>query len=501
MSAASDTAREASRLVAFEREVIRRGGLREFIRQAWAKIDPAPFRDTWHIGAMAEFLTAVFDREIRFWVINIPPGCSKTRVVASLYPAWCWTLDPKEKFMCASYSASLSAEAARMMRDLVASEWYQRLWPAQIVGNKVGDFRNSHGGRRLSTTIGGQSTGFHATQRIIDDPIKPLDTMGAGDVTRKKIQAVDNWYAGTWSTRTADARRITDGTIMQRLHDADLAGRMIEKGAEVLMLPMRYEPKRACYVRGVKLDPRTEPGELLVPERFSEEAVKKLEVDLGNFASAQLQQDPVDSAGGIFKREWFQFWSPDGKIPGTVALPPCYVQMQSWDCNFVEGGDYVVGQCWGRHEAQFFLLDQVRERWGFGATCEAMLRFSALHPKAITKYVEKKANGAAVIETMQKAVPGIQAVEPDGGKEARANAVSGLPRSGSVFLPHPSLAPWVNDFLNEVVRFPKAPNDDQVDAMTQALKVLYARVPRLVEAAKKLRENPDLAAALAGVVG
>ena len=38
-----------------------------------------------------------------------------------------------------------------------------------------------------------------------------------------------------------------------------------------------------------------------------------------------------------------------------------------------------------------------------------------------------------------------------------------------MFLPHPHLAPWVNDLIEECAAFPNGAHDDQVDAMTQAL--------------------------------
>lgn len=478
---------------AIDREAVRRYGLHEFTRLAWPLIQSAPFIDNWHIGAKAEFLQACQKREIRKGIINEPPGCSKSLMVSVFYPAWCWTLDPTERFMCASYDSSLSERDARFMRNLVDTKWFKDRWgigiPAESV-KQVRDWSNNRGGFRFSTSIGGKATGRHATQRLIDDPIKPKDTMGGAEMTRKRLQACVDFYRATWSTRTADASRIIDLIIMQRLHDADLVGVLLEEGGwEHLMLPMRYEPKRACVVLGKRLDPRTEVGELLCPARFPEDEVKKLEQNLGPFASAQLQQDPVAATGGVFKREKVRFWSPDGKIPGTIALPRCSTEIQSWDATFkgTENSDKVAGHCWGREGGQFFLLDRVSGRWGFGQTCDEIVRFSGLHKRAITKLVEDKANGPAIIETLQKQIAGIEAVNPEGGKEARANAVAGLWDSGNVFLPHPSIAPWVLEVIEQICRFPKAPHDDDVDAMTQALLKLYTTIPRLVEAMRKMK--------------
>lgn len=488
------------------RERVRRRGFYEFVKLAWPYVESSPFIDSWHIGAICEFLEACQRREIRKGVINVPPGCTKSLLVSGLYPPWCWTLDPTERFMCASYDDSLSNRDARRHRDLVMSDWYQASWGHQVsIASKsvkqVKDFANSAGGFRFSTSIAGKATGRHATQRIIDDPIKPKDTMGGSDMTRKRLHACDDWFRGTWSTRTTDVRRIIDLLIMQRLHDADLAALFLSlPGIEALILPMRAETKRRCMVMGKYVDPRTEDGQLLCPARFPEEAVKQLENDLGPFASAQLQQDPVPATGGIFKREWVQYWSPDGKIPGTVKLPSIGWPIQSWDMAFkgTETSDYVVGQCWGTAEARFWLLDQERARMNVGETIDALVRFTARNPKAISKLIEAKANGQAVIDLMSKKIVGLMAVEPEGGKESRANAVSGLWRSGSVFLPHPSLAPWVTDFVEELCRFPKAPHDDQVDAMSQALTYLAAHANPLVAAMAAMKKNPGMLGPLTG---
>ena len=76
-------------------------------------------------------------------------------------------------------------------------------------------------------------------------------------------------------------------------------------------------------------------------------------------------------------------------------------------------------------------------------------------------------------------------MNPEGGKVARAAAVSPLIEAGNIYLPHPAYAPWVNDFIEECVQFPNGAHDDQVDAMTQALlrwhmaepQVIYYEVP------------------------
>ena len=127
----------------------------------------------------------------------------------------------------------------------------------------------------------------------------------------------------------------------------------------------------------------------------------------------------------------------------------------------------------GPQGADKFLLDQIRGHLSFSATVAAVRTLSAKWPKAIRKLVEDKANGTAVIETLKHEISGIIAVEPEGGKEARAHAVSGEVESHNVYLPESSS--WVHDFIEECAAFPTGAHDDQVDAMTQALTRLRRR--------------------------
>jgi len=106
---------------------------------------------------------------------------------------------------------------------------------------------------------------------------------------------------------------------------------------------------------------------------------------------------------------------------------------------------------------------------------QAVLDLSEKWPQAVTKLVEDKANGPAVIATLSRHLEGLVPVEPDGGKEARAQAVSPQVEAGNIHLPDPSIASWVGDLVEEATTFPRGAHDDQVDAMTQALLRLSQR--------------------------
>jgi predicted phage terminase large subunit-like protein len=113
---------------------------------------------------------------------------------------------------------------------------------------------------------------------------------------------------------------------------------------------------------------------------------------------------------------------------------------------------------------------------GFPETVTALKAMTKKWPKANLKLVEDKANGPAVIQSLRHEIAGMVPVVPDGGKVARAQAVSPQVESGNVYLPHPAIAPWVEAFVDELATFPTGKHDDQVDAFSQALNRLRAVV-------------------------
>jgi len=146
--------------------------------------------------------------------------------------------------------------------------------------------------------------------------------------------------------------------------------------------------------------------------------------------------------------------------------------LASWDMAFkdTDASDYVVGQVWAQQGADIYLLDQVRGRWDFPETLRQVRQLAVKWPDALLKIVEDKANGTAVLAQLRHTVPGLVAETPTESKPARAQAVAPLVEARNVHLPSPELAPWVGAFIDECAAFDNGAHDDQVDAMSQALK-------------------------------
>ena len=310
-------------------------------------------------------------------------------------------------------------------------------------------------------------TGSRGDRVIIDDPLSVDDAF-----SEAALQAAEDTFLEAVPSRVNnnDSAIIV---IMQRLHERDTSGIILanDLGYEHLMLPMRFESNRRCVTSIGFRDPRTRDGELLFPERFGEQQVREMERTMGSYACAgQLQQRPVPRGGGLFKLDWIQHWTAE-------SLPKSFEKIViSWDMTFKksDSSDYVVGQVWAREGANFYLLDQVRDRWDFVQTRAAFQSLAEKWPKAHRKLVEDKANGPAIISELKNKVAGIIPITPKESKEARASSVTTLWEAHNVFLPPPDLNPWVkNTFLPELLAFPAGAHDDQVDAMTQALSDLH----------------------------
>lgn len=444
--------------VYIDRELCVRGSLHDAVRVLWPQVEPVPFIDNWHIGAVCEHLEAVSRCEIMRLVINIPPGCSKSRLTGCFWPLVHWLKQPTDRFMFASFDGSNTIKQARDSLDVSSSPWWKsRFGDIYVTSSNsgTGEYENDKGGYRIATSVGGKGLGKHCHIQCGDDLVKPLD------MSKDSLSKAWDWWSSTMASRRADPKTFRRVLIMQRLHELDPAALAEKDGYEVLRLPMRFEPK-ACSYTSIGGDPRTEDGELLWPNRIDEATVKNMEKELGVHAPAQLQQRPVAEGGSIFQRDWL--------LKTWKVLPPTnQLWIQSWDCTFKDAStsDFVCGTVWCRVGGQIFLVDRFKERCSFTATCSAIEAMTKKYPRAISKLIEDKANGAAVIDTLQKKIPGLIAVNPEGGKDTRANAVSGLFQSGSVLLPED--AEWLEDYRSEMTAFPRGAHDDQVDSSTQAL--------------------------------
>lgn len=457
-----------------------RNDLADYMRWAWPLSHKEPLQWNWHLGAITEHLEACKLGQIKRLLVNEPPRHLKSWTASVAFPSWWWADDPTTQFLAASCDKDVVFRDADAHRALCASPEYQTMFrpdwdfKASATGRQQdakGYYRNTAGGHRISKVMGKKGQGVDADVILIDDPLD------ASDAFTDKAGLADHVmvYRQRLITRLNNPATGVVILFMQRLHDLDLSGIMLEEGGwEHLCLPSEYDGRKRYTILG-PYDPRTEEGELLFPDRFPQEVLDQKKIDLTSRGYAgQYQQMPAPAAGAMVLKEWIQYWTPD-------TLPKLTYTMGSWDCTFASKtahADYVVGQTWGVAGSHMFLLDQVRRKMNVPEMLAAIREQTRLWPNLRATVIEERAAGKHVMDSLIHEIHGIQGFNPAGqSKEERLSATLPLWEQKRVFIPsarecsNPGQSfAWVtNLYEKELLTFPGARHDDQVDATSQAL--------------------------------
>lgn len=429
----------------------------------------AKYAHGWHIDAICDHLEAVTDGRINRLLINVPPGSSKSLLVSVMWQAWEW--GPKGlssmRYLTTSFNDGPVKRDTRKCRDLMLSDWYRSLWP-EVELNRTGEtsFSNTKTGTREGVAFG-SLTSQRGDRLVIDDP---HSTETAESPTER--QATTRKFREGAQNRLNDQLLSAMVVIMQRLHEEDVSGVIKEVGMDFvhLMLPMEFEPDRACSTSIGFSDPRVEEGELLDPIRFPQEAVDKLKRDMGSYAYAgQYQQRPAPRSGGMFQRGDFEI---------VDAVPAGAKRCRAWDFGATQPKpgkqpDWTVGLRMAYHGGIFYVEDVKRDRWS-PADVEKNLKNTASQDGLLVRIRMPEDPGAAGksdAATKMKLLAGynVGTVRPTGEKSVRAKPASAQAEAGNVKLVR---GPWNDTFLSEVCSFPNAQHDDQVDAFADALNEL-----------------------------
>jgi predicted phage terminase large subunit-like protein len=466
-------------LSANEYALMLRSDLTSFIERSFYELNPqTTFSPSPHIEVLASRLEACRRGESRRLIINLPPRSLKSHSASVAFSAWLLGHNPASQIICASYGQDLADKHARDCRTLMASAFYRELFPRTCLApekQSVNEFTTTAKGFRMSTSVGGVLTGRGADVIILDDPLKPDDALS---VTRRT--SVNEWYDNSLLSRLNSK---ADGVIiivMQRLHQDDLVGHVLGQGDwEVLSFPAIAEEYESYTIKtpyGCSRFARS-PGDVLEPDRESRATLDTIHRTIGtyNFAS-QYQQNPVPLEGVIIKRDWLQYYEPH-QCPSTFS---CI--LQSWDTANKSGelNDFSVCTTWGAILDSYYLLDVFRKRLNYPELKRAVREKAKQHQASII-LIEDKASGTQLIQDLGiEGLCGVRPYLPPPGadKLLRLYSQSAEFESGRVFLPRS--APWLADYLQELLAFPGSKYDDQVDSTTQALMDLKAHRASLV---------------------
>ncbi len=434
--------------------------LASFVQRTFMAVDPgAVFLPNWHIDLLAEYLEACTRREIKRLIINMPPRYLKSIAVSVAWPAWVIGHDPSAKFLCASYSDKLSLKHSVDCRLVLQTAWYKRAFPSVYLvkdQNEKSKFVTTGRGHRIATSTGGTATGEGGDYLIVDDPHNPKQAQST--VEREKALT---WFDQTFYSRLNDKKQGVIVVIMQRLHEKDLSGHLLAQGGwEHLKIPAIAE-ERTVIAFG-RVHKAREVGDLLHPLRESATEMALTKRALGTYGFAgQYQQTPVPAEGGMIKQAWLNRY---------LKAPDKFSQIiQSWDTAYKPSQLHDPSVCttWGVANDGYYLLDVWCDRADYPSLKSKVQHlYQVWQPSAIL--IEDKASGQSLIQELKAStrLPVI-AVLPEGDKLTRLSAESAKFEAGLVFLPQTAL--WLAEYEQELVTFPYAAHDDQVDSTSQFL--------------------------------
>ncbi|MFW6120258.1 MAG: phage terminase large subunit [Petrotogales bacterium] len=472
-----------------------------FLTYFWDEYSNDEFVPNWHIPFLCKELEyvayRVANKKTRDYdlIINIPPGTTKTALVSIFWPLWIWTKWHWMKFITSSYSGSLSLESAEYSRDIMRSQKFKMLYPELDLRPDKDTKTNfklikkhynyskgvqpviMQGGNRFSTSVGGTVTGFHGHINIVDDPIDPTAAL-----SEKEIKSTNHWISQTLSMRKADKRVTTTVVIMQRLHQNDPSGYMLnEPDRKVRHICLPGE------IRNYKQQlnpPELEENyvdDLLDPIRMPWEVMKNMKAELGQYGYAgQIGQKPTPPGGGMFQIENFQ--TVDQNVDPKLIE---YI-VRYWDKAATAKVDapYTAGVKIARlRGGKYLVMDVKRGQWSADKREKMIDDTAAADGNHVHIFVEQEPGSggkeSAQITEQRLKNKGFScfADRPQGDKIFRADPFSVQVNEGNVWLMR---AHWNREYVNEFEHFPYGTWKDQVDASSGAFaKLIGKKVARL----------------------
>ena len=440
----------------------------EFLKEFWADVVSEPFIDNWHIKYLCDELQTVAERVFAGQkkdydlIINIAPGSTKSLITSVLLPSWAWTRMPSLRFIGGSYAHQLAMDLSRKNRQVVKATKYQMCFPTKMREDQDSKsfFMNESGGMRLGMGTGGVA-GFHAHIIAIDDPLDPNLAVSAVE-----LASANKWINESLSQRKIDQTITPIILIMQRLHQSDPTGALLDRvgreGIKHICIPaeltedVKPESLRQFYKDGL-MDPIRLPWKTLKEKR-----------KIGQYMYAgQYLQSPTMPSGGMFRWERITVRKPpsDRKFTRIVRY---------WDKAGTEGGGaWTVGVKMGSFEDEIWILDIKRGQWD-SAKREHIIRQTAEMDGVGCIVAIEQEPGSGGKESAQYTVKNlrgwsVKVDRPRGNKTMRADPYSTQVNDCNVYMVP---AEWNITYLDELRYFPMSKFKDQVDASSGAFKWL-----------------------------
>lgn len=425
----------------------------------YCKLQYPQYKDPPHIKLIAEALEKVERGEIKRLAISMPPRHGKSNLCSDLFPAWYLGRNPSKYCIFATYAQDLADDFGRKVRNQLRDPLFEEVFPAVFLSDDSQSARRfglKDGGQYFAVGAGGPITGRGAHLLLIDDPIKGREDADSAAIRRQVI----DWYKSVAYTRLMPGGAVI--IIGTRWHEEDLIGWVLQDSD--------HEEWTVLNIPAIATDDLNDPlgrkeGEALWPEQYPVDRLLEIKKTLGSRDwNALYQQSPTAEDGNIFKREYFQIWKSD-------TPPECDYVIQSYDTAFsvktsADPSSIITLGVFNRDDGpHVILLNRVNRRMEFPELRRVAKELQKDWKPDVT-IVEKKASGLSLIQDLRRA--GIPVVEynPDRDKISRAHSVTPLVESGRFWVPDKQ---WAQDFVEQLIAFPNARHDDDVDAFTQAM--------------------------------
>lgn len=461
-----------------------REDFKSFLMKVFSEIAPnSEYSDNWHIDVMCNEIEEILSGSKKKQIINIPPRSLKSMIFSIALPAYILWKNPKAVIICVSYSDTLASKFALDTRRVMESEWYKEAFPLTRISphkRATNDFETTRKGGRYATSVEGTLTGRGADYIIIDDPIKPDDTNS--DLVREKV---NNWYSSTVYSRLNDKKSGKILVVMQRIHQNDFTGYLLEADKEfsLLKLPAIAETDEEWIVKNSITNRKTiyrrKTGEALHPAREDLDMLNTTKTTVGSYVFAsQYQQNPVSRGSSIIKPEWLQYYKYDDlfNMAKRGWVKSIYI---SWDTahKIDEENDYSACVVMAKtKDGKLLLVEVYRDKLEFPALLkkikelrEAIFeKFKYVHGCPPHIVIEEAGAGYSLMQALENEGIRTKGVHVDKDKATRLKNVSHLIENGTCLFPDKKL-PWWDDFERELFGFPNTKHDDQCDAFSQAL--------------------------------
>lgn len=396
-------------------------------------------------------------------ILQVPPRHGKSQLVSVMFPPWFLGRNPQLEVIGASHTTSLSLGFSRKARAIVRSPQFTPVFPdCTLVADEQSaeSWRTTQGGGYSAVGVGSAVVGKGCSVLIIDDPVSGADDAESAGAR----EAIKEWYQTEAYTRLAPGGGVL--IIMQRWHDDDLAGwlQARAKKGEGEEFRVVHFPAEA-----IEDEPYRKKGEALHPSRYSSELLANIKRNMTPRQwEALYQQNPVPDEGSYFTNDMFRFYLPE-ELPEIETLRTYC----AWDLAITQGerNDYTAGFAAGLSRSDdLYILDRQHGRWDAMEIVERFLDQVRNHKVQVAgmekghiqmtlgpflnKRIAERKQYGFVLEPLQVGRR---------DKEARARSIQGRMQQGKVYLP--KNAPWVTDFMRELLLFPGGAHDDQVDAI------------------------------------